>query len=106
MSMPTTDTWASSDHDPLSPVEPILATTCRVQAISGTLIAQYPDFPPGAAVRVLPVIVSNRCPTDCRVVDDSWTFAGPTRHPEYATIRHIRDRVSVAIDRHRLRPLP
>lgn len=104
MTTSTTNPWASSDHDPLSQAEPTIAKTSRVQAISGAIIAEYPDFAPGAAVRVLPAIVSDRCPTDRRVVDDGWTFAGPTRHPEYATIRHIRDRVTTAIERHRLQP--
>ena len=74
------------------------------QTVCGTILAEYPDFAPGAPVRVLPAIVSNRFPTDRRVVDDAWSFAGPTRHPEYAEIRHDRDRVTIAIERHRLQP--
>lgn len=104
--MTTTDPWARSDHDPLSQIGQTVAHTHTAQAISGDRIAEYPDFPPGIPVRVLPVIVSNRFPTDRRIVDDSWTFAGPTRHPEYATIRHDRDHVTVDIERHRLRHRP
>ena len=77
-----------------------------VRGVSGRVIAEYPDFAPGTAVRVLPAIVSNNFPTDRRIVDDHWSFAGPTRHPEYAEIRHDRDHVTIAIERHRLRPRP
>ncbi|CQD24283.1 hypothetical protein BN1232_06141 [Mycobacterium lentiflavum] len=104
------DPWANTDHDPLSHTEPTTAPTMnethRAHAISGAVLAHYPDFPPGAPVRVLPPIVSHALPTDRRAVDDSWTFAGPTRHPEYASIRHDHDHVSVAIERHRLQPRP
>lgn len=77
-----------------------------VHAVSGAVIAEYPDFAPGTPVRVLPAIVSNSFPTDTRVVDDTWTFAGPTRRPEYAEIRHGSDHVTKAIERHRLQPRP
>ena len=68
-----------------------------VRGVSGRVIAEYPDFAPGTAVRVLPAIVSNNFPTDRRIVDDHWSFAGPTRLPEYAEPprprpRHHRDR--------------
>ena len=76
------------------------------QTISGTLIAEYPDFAPGTPVRVLPAIVSNNFPTDGRIIDDAWSFAGPTRHPEYAVIRHDRDHITVTMQRHRLQQRP
>ena len=76
------------------------------QTISGTLIAEYPDFAPGTPVRVLPAIVSNSFPTDGRIIDDAWSFAGPTRHPEYAVIRHDRDHITVTMQRHRLQQRP
>lgn len=104
------DPWATTDHDPLSHTEqspaPIVKDSHRAHAIPGALLAYYPDFPPGAPVRVLPAIVSNALPTDRRAVDDNWTFAGPTRHPEYATIRRGHDHISVAIERHRLQHRP
>jgi hypothetical protein len=104
------DPWANTDHDPLSHTEQSAAPTVtelhRANAISGTVLAEYPDFPPGAPVRVLPAIVSNALPTDRRAVDDNWTFAGPTRHAEYATIRHDDDHVTVAIERDRLQNRP
>ena len=76
------------------------------QTISGTVIAEYPDFAPGTPVRVLPAIVSNNFPTDRRIIDDAWSFAGPTRHPEYAVIRHDRDHITVTMQRHRLQQRP
>jgi hypothetical protein len=104
----TEDPWASTDHDPLSHIEQIrtAVTTVTVRAISGAVLAQYPDFPPGTPVRVLPAIVSNALPTDCRVVDDNWTFVGPTRHLDYADIRHDHDHDHVAVDRRRLQLRP
>ena len=56
-----------------------------VQAVCGAVLASYPDFEPGTPVRVLPAVVSNQFPVDRSVVDDGWSFGGPTRHPEYAT---------------------
>lgn len=82
--------------------------TLTVQSVSGTVIAEYPDFEPGTSLRVLPAIVSNRAPTATRILDDNWSFVGPTRHPEYALIRHDTDRVTISIERRRLqhRPAP
>lgn len=97
--MTSSDLWAPVDHDPTSHLEKPYV----VRAINGAIIASYPDFAPGAPVRVLPAIVSNRLPADQPMIDDSWTFVGATRRPEYATIRHSRDNVTVAIQRHRLR---
>ncbi|MFL0243541.1 hypothetical protein [Mycobacterium sp. SMC-17] len=77
-------------------------TTLTVRAANGTVIAEYPDFAPGTPMRVLPAIVSHQFPTDRSVVDDAWSFAGPTRHPEYATIRHDREGATMAMHRHRL----
>ncbi len=74
-----------------------------VHAANGSVIGHYPDFAPGTALRVLPAIVSAQFPTDRRIVDDTWSFVGPTRHPEYATIRHDRDHVTTAMERNRLR---
>jgi hypothetical protein len=104
----TTDPWASTDHDPTSLTEysKTEPNTYIVQGISGTVIAEYPDFTPGEALRVLPAIVSSTFPTEGSVVDDNWSFAGPTRHAEYATIRHDRDNVTVAMERHRLQRRP
>ena len=108
MNTPTAiDPWANTDHDPLS--EQFTATpvqTHTTQSISGTLLAEYPDFTPGAPVRVLPAIISNAFPTDRCIIDDNWTFVGPTRHAEYATIRHDHDHVTVSIERHRLQHRP
>jgi len=103
------DPWASSDHDPLSYTEHITTVpvkTLTARAISCAVIGEYPDFTPGTPVRVLPAIISNAFPTDRRVVDDDWTFFGPTRHDEYATIRHDHDHITVAIERHRLQRRP
>lgn len=61
---------------------------------------------PGAAVRVLPALVSNEFPVERRIVDDSWTFVGRTRYAEYATIRHTRDGITVTIERDRLQHRP
>jgi hypothetical protein len=104
----TTSPWASTDHDPTSLTECAIADakTVTVQSISGSVIAEYPDFAHGQPVRILPGIVSSSFPTESSVVDDNWSFVGPTRHPEYATIRHDRDRVSIAIERHRLQHRP
>ena len=104
----TTSPWSSTDHDPTSPAEHAIAApkTSAVQAISGIVIAEYPDSVRGTPLRVLPAIVPSSFPTDSSVVDDNWSFVGPTRHPEYATIRHDRDRVSIAIERHRLQHRP
>lgn len=104
--MTTIDPWTSSDHDPLSQVEQVTPKRMTLQTISGERIAEYPDFVPGAAVRVLPSLVSNKFPVDRRIVDDSWTFVGRTRHAEYATIRHTRDGITVTIERDRLQPRP
>ncbi|TDK98136.1 hypothetical protein [Mycobacterium paragordonae] len=104
--MTTIDPWTSSDHDPLSQVEQVTPKQMTLQTISGARIAEYPDFVPGAAVRVLPSRVSNEFPVDRRIVDDSWTFVGRTRHAEYATIRHTRDAITVTIERDRLQHRP
>lgn len=100
--MTTTDLWATTDHDPTSHLEPSFAKPLLVRAANGTILARYPDFAPGTPLRVLPAIVSNAFPADQSTVDDNWTFVGATRHPEYATIRHSRDNVTVAMERHRL----
>jgi hypothetical protein len=104
----TEDPWASADHDPLSHIEQVMTAvkTHTVRAISGAVLAEYPDFPPGTPVRVLPAIVSNALPVECRAVDDHWTFVGPTRHHDYATIGHDHDHISMAIERHRLQLRP
>ena len=104
----TTSPWASTDHDPTSPTEHGVTEpkTLTVRAISGTVIAEYPDFRPGEALRVLPAIVSSIFPTEGSVIDDNWSFVGPTRHAEYATIRHDRDNDTVAMERHRLQRRP
>ncbi len=104
----TTSPWASTDHDPTSLTEHGVAEpkTLTVQTISGTVIAKYPDFTPGEALRVLPAIVSSIFPAEGSVVDDTWSFVGPTRHAEYATIRHDSDNISVAMERHRLQRRP
>jgi hypothetical protein len=105
----TTDPWATNDHDPLSNTEHNPAPhpkTLTVKSISGAVIAEYPDFTPGTPVRVLPPIISNASPTTGRIVEDNWSFAGTTRHPEYATIRHDRDRVTIAVERRRLQQRP
>ena len=40
-----------------------------------------PDFDPGQPLRVLPERVSSIWPSEAGpVVDDGWTFLGPTRH--------------------------
>jgi len=81
-------------------------TTLTVRAANGTVVAEYPDFVPGTPVRVLPAIVSDQFPTERSIVDDGWSFAGATRHPEYASIHHDRHRVTMAMHRDRLRPRP
>ena len=55
---------------------------------------------------MLPAIVSSTFPTEGSVVDDNWSFVGATRHAEYATIRHDRDKITVAMERHRLQRRP
>jgi hypothetical protein len=45
------DPWANTDHDPLSHTEQPMATAAkdtRARAISGAVLAHYPDFPSGA----------------------------------------------------------
>jgi hypothetical protein len=45
-----TDPWATNDHDPLSIAEHNIAAhpkTMTARAISGGVIAEYPDFAPG-----------------------------------------------------------
>lgn len=101
--MTDSDLWAPVDHDPTSNLESSLADPYVVQAINGAIIARYPDFAPGAPLRVLPAIVSNIFPAERPMIDDNWIFVGATRHSEYATIRHSRDNVTVTIERHRLR---
>lgn len=102
-----TDPWANTDHDQTSLTEsPETAKTLAVKAVSGALIAEYPDFEAGEPLRVLPAIVSARFPAEGSVVDDNWSFAGPTRHPQYATMRHDHHHATVAIERHRLQPRP
>ena len=104
-----TDPWATNDHDPLSIAEHHIAAhpkTMTAKAISGGVIAEYPDFAPGTPVRVLPAIISNAMPTTGRIVEDNWSFVGPTRHTEYATIRHDRDHITIAVERQRLQPRP
>ncbi len=102
-----TDPWANTDHDPTSVTETHAAPKpLVVKAISGAVVAQYPDFEAGDPVRVLPAIVSAIFPAEGSVVDDNWSFAGPTRHPQYATVRHDHDQVTVAMERHRLQPRP
>jgi hypothetical protein len=100
----TTSPWASTDHDPTSLTEQAMSEpkTFTVQAISGIVIAEYPDFAPGQGLRVLPAIVSSIFPTEGSVADDNWSFVGATRHAEYATIRHDSDNITVAMERHRL----
>lgn len=100
--MTTSDLWAPVDHDPTSQLEPSLAKPLLVRAVNGAILASYPDFTPGAPLRVLPATVSNAFPADQPMVDDNWMFVGATRHPDYATIRHSRDNVTVAMERHRL----
>lgn len=80
--------------------------TLTVRSLAGTVLAEYPDFESGTRLRVLPTIVSSQVPIGTTIVDDTWSFAGPTRHPEYAHIRHDRDTITVAIERHRLQPRP
>ena len=80
----TTDPWATNDYDPLSNTEHNPAPhpkTLTVKSISGAVIAEYPDFTPGTPVRVLPPIISNASPTTGRIVEDNWSFAGPTVTP-------------------------
>ena len=104
-----TDPWAATDHDPLSNAEHNTAPhpkTIAAQTTSGAVIAEYPDFASGTPVRVLPPIVSNAFPTDRSIVDDNWTFVGPTRHTEYATVRHDHDHITIAVERHRLQQRP
>jgi len=102
-----TDPWANTDHDPTSVSEAhATVKTLAVKGIAGAVVAEYPDFEAGEPVRVLPAIVSAIFPAEGSVVDDSWSFAGPTRHAQYATIRHDRDQVTVAMERHRLQPRP
>ncbi|KMO69834.1 hypothetical protein [Mycolicibacterium chlorophenolicum] len=80
--------------------------TLTVRAISGAVIAEYPDFEANTPLRVLPAIVSNQAPTEGRIVDETWSFAGPTRHPEYALIRHDTEHVTISIERRRLQTRP
>jgi hypothetical protein len=77
-----------------------------VRSLTGTVLAEYPDFESGTRLRVLPAIVSSQLPIDTPIVDDAWSFVGPTRHPEYAHIRHDRDTITIAIERNRLQPRP
>lgn len=108
-STPHTTPWASTDHDPLSNTERHIAArpkTLTVTAVSGEVIASYPDFDPGTPVRVLPPIISNATGSDTRIVDDNWAFDGPTRRPEYATIRHHHAHFTIAIERDRLQRRP
>jgi hypothetical protein len=104
----TASPWASTDHDPTSLTEDGIADpkTVTVQSISGNVLAEYPNFTHGQPVRILPGIVSSSFPTEGSVVDDSWSFVGPTRHPEYATIRHDIDNVTTAIERRRIQHRP
>jgi hypothetical protein len=96
----TTSPWASTDHDPTSLTEHGIAEpkTLTVQAISGSVAAEYPDFTPGEALRVLPAIVSSTFPTEGSVVDDNWSFVGATRHDS--------DNITVAMERQRLQRRP
>jgi hypothetical protein len=101
------DPWANTDHDPTSLTEqPRIPETLVVTSVSGYVIAEYPDFAPGEPLRVLPAIVSDIFPAQGSVVDDNWSFTGPTRHPEYATIRHDRDHATMAMARDRLQARP
>jgi hypothetical protein len=72
--------------------------TLVVKNMAGEIIAKYPDFAPGQAVRVLPA------PDGSNVVsaDDGWVFAGPTRHPYAAVIRDVAHNSTVHVDRNRL----
>ena len=104
----SSDSWTSADHDPTSIVDQIAdgPKLLTVRSVSGEVVVQYPDFAPDAPLRVLPAIVSSVCPAEGSVVDDGWSFVGATRHPEYATIRHDRDNVTIAMERDRLQPRP
>ncbi|MFN8034057.1 MAG: hypothetical protein U0Q47_12280 [Mycobacterium sp.] len=78
-----------------------------VYTLSGHVAAAYPDFTPGQPLRVLPDRVSDLWPAEAgSVVDDGWTFVGPTRHPYEAVIRDDRFGTTVHMDRNRLQVRP
>lgn len=78
-----------------------------VHTIGGAIAATYPDFDPGQPLRVLPERVSSIWPSKAGpVVDDGWTFLGPTRHPYNAVIRDDRFGTTVHMDRQRLQARP
>jgi len=66
--------------------------------MAGEIVAEYPDFAPGQAVRVLPA------PDGSNVVsaEDGWVFSGQTRHLYAAVIRDIAYNSTVHVDRIRL----
>jgi hypothetical protein len=78
--------------------ETAVERTVVVKNMAGEIVAEYPDFAPGQAVRVLPA------PDGSNVVsaEDGWVFAGPTRHPYAAVIRDVAHNSTVHVDRNRL----
>ena len=78
-----------------------------VYTVGGDVAATFPDFTPGQPLRVLPGRVSDMWPTETgSVVDDGWSFVGPTRHPYAAVIRDDRFGTTVHMDRNRLQVRP
>ncbi len=78
-----------------------------VYTVGGDVAATFPDFTPGQPLRVLPGRVSDMWPTEIgSVVDDGWSFVGPTRHPYAAVIRDDRFGTTVHMDRNRLQVRP
>ena len=78
-----------------------------VYTVGGDVAATFPDFTPGQPLRVLPGRVSDMWPTETgSVVDDGWSFVGPTRHPYAAVIRDDRFGTTVHMDRNRLQGRP
>ena len=78
-----------------------------VYTVGGDVAATFPDFTPGQPLRVLPGRVSDMWPTETgSVVDDGWSFVGPTRHPYAAVIRDDRFGTTVHMDRNRLQARP
>ena len=72
--------------------------TLTVKNMAGDVIAEYPDFAPGQAVRVLPAPDGSNVTS----AEDGWEFVGPTRHPYSAVIRDVAHGSTVHVARDRL----
>lgn len=74
------------------------AQTLKVTNAKGDVVAEYPDFAPGQLIQ----ITVDRQGANIGDAADGYAFRGPSRHPQYAVIEHLRTHTTVEVERERI----